>query len=56
MVNGATSLLSGNIAVAGNAAHVVIANPNGIECQGVAFRIPYLKRCQPENLLSIIEN
>lgn len=37
VVNGATSLLSGNIAVAGNAAHVVIANPNGIECQGCRF-------------------
>ncbi|WP_368882421.1 two-partner secretion domain-containing protein [Proteus mirabilis] len=37
VVNGATSFLAGNIAVAGNAAHVVIANPNGIECQSCSF-------------------
>lgn len=37
VVDGATSLLSGNIAVAGNAAHVIIANPNGIECQSCSF-------------------
>lgn len=37
VVNGATSLLSGNIAVVGNAAHVVIANPNGIECHNCSF-------------------
>ncbi|MBS3829289.1 filamentous hemagglutinin N-terminal domain-containing protein [Proteus mirabilis] len=37
VVNGATSLLAGNIAVAGNAAHVVIANPNGIECHNCSF-------------------
>lgn len=37
VVNGATSFLAGNIAVAGNAAHVVIANPNGIECHNCSF-------------------
>lgn len=37
VVNGATSFLAGNIAVAGNAAHVVIANTNGIECQSCSF-------------------
>ncbi|HGN2048058.1 TPA: filamentous hemagglutinin N-terminal domain-containing protein [Proteus mirabilis] len=37
VVDGATSLLAGNIAVAGNAAHVVIANPNGIECHNCSF-------------------
>ncbi|HID7801800.1 TPA: filamentous hemagglutinin N-terminal domain-containing protein [Proteus mirabilis] len=37
VVNGATSFLAGNIAVAGNAAHVVIANPNSIECQSCSF-------------------
>ncbi|MBG3039095.1 filamentous hemagglutinin N-terminal domain-containing protein [Proteus mirabilis] len=37
VVDGVTSFLAGNIAVAGNAAHVVIANPNGIECQSCSF-------------------
>lgn len=37
VVDGATSLLAGNIAVAGNEAHVVIANPNGIECHSCSF-------------------
>lgn len=37
VVDGATSLLAGNIAVTGNAAHVVIANPNGIECHSCSF-------------------
>ncbi|MDX4949746.1 two-partner secretion domain-containing protein [Proteus mirabilis] len=37
VVDGSTSFLAGDIAVAGNAAHVVIANPNGIECQSCRF-------------------
>ncbi|MDC9766761.1 filamentous hemagglutinin N-terminal domain-containing protein [Proteus mirabilis] len=37
VVDGATSFLTGNIAVVGNAAHVVIANPNGIECHNCSF-------------------
>lgn len=37
VVDGATSFLAGDIAVTGNAAHVVIANPNGIECQSCSF-------------------
>lgn len=37
VVDGVTSFLAGNIAVAGNAAHVVIANPNGIECHNCSF-------------------
>ena len=41
VVNGATSFLAGNIAVAGNAAHVVIANPNGIECHNCSFCLLY---------------
>ncbi|HIE4217431.1 TPA: filamentous hemagglutinin N-terminal domain-containing protein [Proteus mirabilis] len=37
VVDGATSFLAGDISVTGNAAHVVIANPNGIECQSCRF-------------------
>ncbi|HDT2999013.1 TPA: filamentous hemagglutinin N-terminal domain-containing protein [Proteus mirabilis] len=37
VVDGTTSFLAGDIAVTGNAAHVIIANPNGIECQSCSF-------------------
>lgn len=37
VINGATTSLKGNIAVEGPAAHVVIANPNGISCSGCHF-------------------
>lgn len=35
--NGPTSLIEGNIGVEGRAAHVIIANPNGIVCDGCGF-------------------
>ncbi|HGN2346644.1 TPA: filamentous hemagglutinin N-terminal domain-containing protein [Proteus mirabilis] len=37
VVDGATSLINGNIGIAGKAAHVIIANPNGIECHSCSF-------------------
>ncbi|EEG83863.1 filamentous hemeagglutinin family domain protein [Proteus penneri ATCC 35198] len=37
VINGTTSLLDGNIGITGKAAHVVIANPNGIECNNCSF-------------------
>ncbi|WP_337241857.1 filamentous hemagglutinin N-terminal domain-containing protein [Proteus faecis] len=37
VVRGPSSYLAGNISVKGNAAHVIIANPNGISCNGCSF-------------------
>ncbi|NBM50305.1 MULTISPECIES: two-partner secretion domain-containing protein [Proteus] len=37
VINGTTSLLDGNIGITGKAAHVVIANPNGIACNNCSF-------------------
>lgn len=37
VIDGTTSLLEGNIDIKGKAAHVVIANPNGIECNNCSF-------------------
>lgn len=37
VIDGTTSLLDGNIDITGKAAHVVIANPNGIECNNCSF-------------------
>ncbi|WP_427119800.1 filamentous hemagglutinin N-terminal domain-containing protein [Proteus mirabilis] len=37
VVDETTSFLAGDIAITGNAAHVIIANPNGIECQSCSF-------------------
>lgn len=37
VVKGPSSYLAGNISVKGNAAHVIIANPNGISCNGCSF-------------------
>ncbi|WP_193014193.1 MULTISPECIES: filamentous hemagglutinin N-terminal domain-containing protein [Gammaproteobacteria] len=35
--NGPTSLIEGNIGIKGQAAHVIIANPNGITCDNCSF-------------------